>query len=29
VRAVTEATLAPGELAVLDPLGGQVVGARY
>jgi aryl-alcohol dehydrogenase-like predicted oxidoreductase len=22
-------TLTPGELAVLDPLGGQVVGARY
>ena len=21
--------LTPGELAVLDPLGGQVVGARY
>jgi aryl-alcohol dehydrogenase-like predicted oxidoreductase len=27
--AALDLTLTPGELAVLDPLGGQVVGARY
>ena len=27
--AALDVTLTPGELAVLDPLGGQVVGARY
>ena len=27
--AALEITLTPGELAVLDPLGDQVVGARY